>query len=127
MPQIEPELLDRLRTEEEVRIATRPRPAAPERLTTIWVMVDERDRVLVRSVRGERGRWYRDLMVNPDCALIFRRGPRSRIEMRAEPAGDDDRVEAANRALRAKYEGIPGFEPMLDPKVLDATFELRPR
>ena len=127
MPEIEPELLHRLRTEEEVRIATSPGPGAPERQTTIWVMVDERDRVLVRSVRGERGRWYRHLRANPHCALIFRRGPRSRIEMRAEPAGDHDRVEAANRALHAKYAGIPGFEPMLDPKVLHATLELRPR
>src|ERR671915_1187124 len=99
------EVLDRLRETEEVRVESARGPEQPPHRTTIWVMVDARDRVLVRSVRGERGRWYRHLRANPHCALIFRRGPRSRIEMRAEPAGDHDRVEAANRALHAKYAG----------------------
>jgi hypothetical protein len=87
-------------------------------------MVDDQDRVLVRSVRGERGRWYRNLRANPDCALILRR---ERIEARAELAADPDRVESASKVLAVKYDGIPGLAEMLEPDILEATIELHPR
>jgi hypothetical protein len=119
-----PGVLDRLRSVEEVRIETSAGPGRPARRTTIWVMVDDRDWVLVRSVRGERGRWYRNLRANPDCALILRR---DRVEAHAELADDPDRVEAASRVLTEKYDGIPGLREMLEPDVLEATFELHPR
>jgi hypothetical protein len=119
-----PDVLDRLRGIEEVRIETSAGPGKPARRTTIWVMVDDQDRVLVRSVRGERGRWYRNVRANPHCALVL---GRERIEVSAELADDTDRVEAASRVLATKYDGIPGLREMLEPDVLEATFELHPR
>lgn len=124
MPRFAPGVLDRLRSVEEVRIETSPGPGKPVRRTTIWVMVDDQDRVLVRSVRGGRGRWYRHLRANPECALTVRR---ERIEARAELADDPDRVAAASRVLETKYDGIPGLREMLEEEVLAATFELHPR
>jgi hypothetical protein len=58
--------------------------------------------------------------------LTFRRG-RERMEARAELATDPERVEAASRVLRTKYDGIPGLREMLERDILDATFELQAR
>ena len=45
-----PDVLGRFRDEEEVRIETSRGPDAPTHRTIIWIVVDDRDRVLVRSV-----------------------------------------------------------------------------
>ena len=44
----------------EVRIETRRDGDSPEHRTIIWVVVVEGE-VFVRSVRGQRGRWYREI------------------------------------------------------------------
>ncbi|HET6380911.1 MAG TPA: nitroreductase/quinone reductase family protein [candidate division Zixibacteria bacterium] len=112
-----------LREAEEVRIETSRGPDAPVHRTTIWVVVDERDRVLVRSVRGERGRWYREVLANPECALLV---ARHRIPFRAEPAGDEERIRACSEALRRKYAADPALGSMLRPETLPTTLQLRP-
>lgn len=115
------ETLQLLDSTEEVRIETRS-AGGDEHRTIIWIMVDGQD-VYVRSVRGERGRWYRELRVNPQAAL--RVGER-RIAVRAVPATDERSIEACNEALRRKYTGIPGFEPMFRDHTLPTTLRLLP-
>ena len=112
-----------MRTVRTVVIETSARPGAPVHRTPIWVAVDEADRVLVRSVRGAAGRWYRELVANPDGALDV--GGR-RIPFRAERATDGDRIDACSRAIAAKYASSRGsVASMLQDEILDTTLELR--
>ncbi|MET1232147.1 MAG: DUF2255 family protein, partial [Candidatus Limnocylindrales bacterium] len=53
---------------EEVEIETRAAPDAPSHRAIIWVVVESGE-VFVRSVRGPRGRWYREVTANPVAAL----------------------------------------------------------
>jgi hypothetical protein len=119
-----PEVLGRLRTTEEVRIETRAAPSAQAHRTTIWVVVDERDRVLIRTYRGPTSRWYREAQANPECALWL--GGES-VPVRAEAGDDPDRIAAASRGYEAKYAGDPAVRGMVAPGQLPTTLELRPR
>ena len=71
----DPDILERFQTEEEVRIGTSRGPDAPEHRTIIWIVVSDGD-VFVRSVRGPRGRWFRDLQADPSATLVARRAPK---------------------------------------------------
>jgi hypothetical protein len=119
-----PEVLDQLRTARTVRIQTQRGPDATEHRTIIWIVVDDQDRVLVRSVRGARGRWYREALANPACTIWI---GRDGFEVRAEPAGDPERVAATTAALEAKYAGDPSVRSMVREDVLETTLELLPR
>ena len=124
MSGFEPDVRLALRTARTVRIETSPTPGAPVHRATIWVVVDETGRVLVRSWRGARGRWYRELLAHPRGALLV--GSRH-IPVRAKPAGDPDRVEACSRGLREKYASSrQSLAGMLVPEVLETTVELLP-
>jgi hypothetical protein len=112
-------LLDRT---EEVTIETRSRSGRGHE-TIIWVVVAEGGDVYVRSVRGTSGRWYGELMETQQGALHA--GER-RIGVRAIPAPDELSIEACNEALRRKYTGIPGFEPMFEEHTLPTTVRLVP-
>ncbi|HKZ92247.1 MAG TPA: nitroreductase/quinone reductase family protein [Candidatus Limnocylindrales bacterium] len=118
------DVLDRLRTTDEVRIETRAAPSAPPHRTTIWVVVDEGGRVLIRTYQGPNSRWYRELRANPECALWLGREP---VPVRAEPANDADRIAAASRGYEAKYAGDPAVRGMVAVAQLPTTLELRPR
>lgn len=118
------EILDALREAEEVDIETQAAPGAPTHRTIIWIMVDDEDRVLVRSVRGVRGRWYREAVAQPDCTLVI---GDDAVAVRAEPAADSDRVAAASAQLGVKYARDPSLGSMLRPDVLETTLELLPR
>ncbi len=87
-------------------------------------MVDDADRVLIRSVRGTRGRWYREAVAHPDCTLSV--GDMA-VPVHAEPAADPDRVAAASAQLAVKYAGDPSLGHMLRADVLETTLELLPR
>ena len=119
-----PEILDALRGAEEVDIETQAAPEAPVHRTIIWVMVDDHDRVLIRSVRGARGRWYREAVAHPDCTLVV--GDVD-VPVRAEAAADADRVAAASAQLAVKYAADPSLGSMLRADVLETTLELLPR
>ena len=94
------------------------------RSTVIWAVVDATGRVLVRSVRGSRGRWYRDLLANPRGNLLV---GEERIGFEAVVADDPERVDACSEALSAKYGGAgASLASMLLPDVLGTTLELRP-
>jgi hypothetical protein len=120
----DPDVLERFRDEEEVRIETSMGADAPEHRTIIWIVVDDRDRVLVRSVRGPRGRWYREALANPSCVVWL---GNEAVNVRVEPAGDADRVSAATAALEAKYARDPSLRSMVREDVLETTLELLPR
>ena len=113
--------LARLRAAEEVDIETQP-PEGPPHRTTIWIMVDGDD-AFVRSVRGERGRWYREATANPAVAIHV---DGRRLAATAIPATDPESIERVNRALGEKYEGIEGYAPMLEPEIFDTTLRLEP-
>ena len=105
-----------------VRIETRGGPAAPVHRTVIRVVVDGGE-VFVRSVRGPRGRWYRELLVWPDGALHVRRAS---LAVRAIPAADAASIERCSRALEHKYAGDPALGSMLRPETLPTTLRLVP-
>lgn len=119
-----PEVLETIRAAREVTVETARAPGDPSRGTVIWIVVDSADRVLVRSVRGARGRWYRDLVANPVGAL---RIGASRVRVRAELAADRERVTSCTSALQAKYPTArASVAAMVRPEVLDATLQLTP-
>jgi hypothetical protein len=119
-----PEVLDRLRTIRTPRIETRRAPGAPVHRTPIWVVVDDADRVLIRTVRGPTSRWYREALAQPDCVLWF--GKES-VAVHVETANDADRVAAASGGYEAKYAGDPAVRSMVADLVLPTTLELKPR
>ena len=67
---------------------------------------------------------YRTLVANPEGALQV---DGRRIPFRAVAASDERSIEACTAAaLRRKYTGIPGFEPMLRDHTLPTTLRLVP-
>src|SRR5215203_2557309 len=79
----------------EVYIETRRDGDSPEHRTIIWVVVVE-DEVFVRSVRGQRGRWYREISSNPEGAMHVED---DRIPVHATPATDEPTVDAVSDAF----------------------------
>ena len=118
------ETLHLLDETDEVRIETRRDTDSPVHRTIVWVIVVEGE-VFVRSVRGQRGRWYREISSNPEGALHV--GER-RIPVRAAPATDGPTVDAVSEAYRSKYgESLPGpTAAMVRPDVLPTTLKLTP-
>jgi hypothetical protein len=116
-----PDELDLLARTEEVRIET-SRPDGHRAKTIIWVMTDG-DEVFVRSVRGDRGRWYRDVMADP--VVVIHAGGRA-IEARTAPVTDEAAIARCSAAIRRKYAGIDGEREMLEPRTLPTTLRLEP-
>ena len=112
----------RLRDELEVRIETRG-PRGDVHRTIIWVVVDASDRVLIRSYRGARARWYREAITAGSASLILKG---STIPVRVESAVDPERVAACSAELERKYAGDPATAAMVAEDVLDTTLELHP-
>ena len=107
----------------EVRIETRRDGDSPEHRTIIWVVVVEGE-VFVRSVRGQRGRWYREISSNPEGALHVEE---DRIPVQAA-ATDEATVDAVSAAFRSKYQqsSPASTEAMLRPETLPTTLVLSP-
>jgi hypothetical protein len=125
----DPETLRLLDETKEVRIETRRGEtrrgeSAPAHLTIIWAVTVDGD-VFVRSVRGEKGRWYREVSANPSAALHT---GDNRIPVRALPVTDDQTIGAVNEAYRSKYgRTSPGSTlAMLQPETLPTTLKLEP-
>ena len=114
-------LLDETR---EVRIETRRDSDSPEHRTIIWVVVVEEE-VFVRSVRGSRGRWYREISSNPEGALHVADDP---IPVQATPATEGATVDAVSAAFRSKYQksSPASTEAMVRPETLATTLKLSP-
>jgi hypothetical protein len=116
--------LDRLRSAEEVELEISAAPGGEAHRTIIWVVVDEHDRVLIRSVRGSLARWYREAVAHPAC-LLHLEG--MAVAVSAVPATDDERVAACSRGYLTKYRGHGAMRSMITPATLPTTLELLPR
>ena len=111
-----------LETVPEVEIETRDADDAPMHRTTIWAAVEDGD-VYVRSVRGGKGRWYRDVIANPVASLNVEG---ESIPVRAVPAGDPESVGRATAGYRRKYSDSSALDSVLRDEILDTTLRLEP-
>ena len=120
----DPKILRLLDETKEVRIETRRDNDSPEHRTIIWVVVVEGE-VFVRSVRGQRGRWYREISANPEGALHVQD---DRIPVQAAPATVEAIVDAVSAAFRSKYQqsSPASTEAMVRPETLPTTLKLSP-
>lgn len=116
-------LLARLSQAEEVEIETSAGPGTTVHRTIVWVVVDERDRVLIRSYLGPGARWYREATMQPACTVLM---AGESVPVTAVPALDAERVEACSRGYLAKYAGRRATQQMVDEKNLPTTLELLP-
>ena len=117
------EFLDRLEDVREVQIETAPAPDAPSRRTTVWPAPQD-GRLYVRSLRGQAGRWFRDLLAHPEAVL---HADDEAVPVVAEVAADPESVAAASAALRRRYAGSSALDAMTREEILDTTVRLSPR
>lgn len=117
------EILARLDAAQEIAIETRRASGAPRR-TVIWIMVDGSN-VYVRSVRGQDGRWYQDLLARPDGAVHI---DSDRIPISALAAGDPFTVSRVSDLIEAKYGSRhrASTVAMLRAHTLPTTLRLQP-
>jgi hypothetical protein len=120
MASFDADVLDALRDVQEVAIRTGKHPG---NAVVIWVVVAG-DNVFVRSVRGNSGRWYRDLAAGGLAALEF---DGRRLEVQAVPELDSESIERASREYLRKYRPSPYAQAMVRAEVLPTTLRLEPR
>lgn len=109
-----------LREAQEVEIRTE---SHPENAVVIWVAVAG-DEVFVRSFRGAKGRWYRDLAAGGPATLKV---AGRRLLVQAVPASDPAAVDRASREYLRKYQPSPYAQAMVQADVLPTTLRLEPR
>ena len=108
---------------DEVEIETRAGPDAPAHRVTIWVVVDG-DAAYVRSVRGTRGRWYREARAFPQAVLHV--GGRT-LPVHIETVSDGATIARVSEALLRKYARWPNdARAMVRDEVLETTLRLQP-
>ena len=112
-----------LRDEEEVELETSAADDAPLHRAVIWVVVDDHDRVLIRSYLGPGARWFREITAHPD-ARVHVQG--RAVEVQAVHATDSDRVASCSEGFLRKYAGQRSARSMAS-NHLDTTLELLPR
>jgi hypothetical protein len=112
-----------IETNREIEIETSQAPGAPVHRTTIWAVEDGGD-VYIRSLKGDGGRWYRELTANPEA--VVRVGAEA-VHVRALPAADDESIERASDGLRRKYSDSRALQSMLEEGILHTTLRLEPR
>jgi hypothetical protein len=88
----------------------------------IWVVVAD-DEVFVRSVRGSKGRWYRDLATGGSATLEF---AGRRLAVQALPASDAGSIVGASREYLRKYQPSPYAQSIVRDEVLPTTLRLEP-
>ena len=88
----------------------------------IWVVVAD-DEVFVRSVRGSKGRWYRDLATGGSATLEF---AGRRLAVQALPASDAGSIAGASREYLRKYQPSPYAQSIVRDEVLPTTLRLEP-
>ena len=112
--------LRELRDVREVAIRTEKHPQSA---VVIWVVVAD-DAVFVRSVRGSKGRWYRDLATGGSAMLEF---AGRRLSVQAVPANDTDSIARASGEFLRKYQTSPYAQSIVRADVLPTTLRLEPR
>lgn len=98
-------------------------PKGTKHSVKIWIVVV--DGVLyVRSVRGAKGRWYRELLARGEGAVV---AAGKRVPVRATKDSSPAGIEAVSEALRRKYpRSGQSLASMLRADVLDTTVRLDP-
>lgn len=89
----------------------------------IWIVVVD-GVPYVRSVRGTKGRWYRELLARGEGAIVAR-GKRTVVKAKHDSAKAT--IDGTSDALRRKYKtSRASLASMLRPDVLDTTVRLEP-
>ena len=120
MTDFDADVLRELRAMHEVAIRTEKHPNAA---VVIWVVVADEE-VFVRSVRGTKGRWYRDLATGGPATL---EAAGRRLAVQAIPESDLAAVARASREYLGKYQPSPYAQAMVRSDVLPTTLRLEPR
>jgi len=120
MTKFEADILRELHFFLEVAIRTEKHP---DSAVVIWVVVPD-DEVFVRSVRGTKGRWYRDLATGGFATFEF---AGRRLGVQAFPASDADAIARASREYLRKYQPSPYAQAMVRAEVLPTTMRIEPR
>src|SRR5713101_2625580 len=120
MAKFDAQALDELRDVQEVAIRTEKHPKSA---VVIWVVVADDD-VFVRSWRGAKGRWYRDLAAGGPATLEF---AGRRLAVQALPASDQAAVARASREFLRKYQRSTHAQEMVRSETLPTTLRLEPR
>ncbi len=119
MTNFDTDTLGALRDADELAIRTDKHPASA---VVIWVAVAD-DEVFVRSARGTKGRWYRDVATGGAAMLEF---AGRRLPVRAVPASDPASIERASREYLRKYRTSPYAQSVVRPDILSTTLRLEP-
>ena len=112
----------RIESAEEVEIETRRGADASVHRTIIWAVVGD-GQVYVRSLKGEAGRWYRELIANPEAILhvegnaVYVRAVRPRTPS----------PWRATEGFRRKYGDSPYLDTMIRDEIAPTTVRLEPR
>ena len=120
MAKFDADILRELRDLREVAIRTEKHP---DTAVVIWVVVAD-DEVFVRSVRGSKGRWYRDLATGGSATLEFDGRP---LAVQAVPVSDADAIARVSREYLRKVPAEPYAQSMVRAEVLSTTLRLEPR
>jgi hypothetical protein len=120
MASFDRETLRKLHDCKEVAIRTTKHPGSA---VTIWVVVSGTD-VFVRSVRGAKGRWYRDLATGGPAMLEFNA---EQLAVQAVPATDAGSTERASQEFLSKYRSSPYAASIVRSEVLETTLRLDQR
>ena len=120
MTNFDTDILRELRDLQEVAIRT---DKHPNTAVVIWVAVANEE-VFVRSVRGTKGRWYRDLAAGGAATLEF---AGRQVAVQAIPVSDPAAVARASQEYLRKYQPSPYAQAMVKSEVLPTTLRLEPR
>jgi hypothetical protein len=120
MANFDADILRELRDVREIAIRTEKHSNTA---VVIWV-VEVDDEIFVRSVRGAKGRWHRDLAAGGPATLEF---AGRRLAVQALPVCDPAAVASASREYLRKYQASPYAQAMMKSKVLPTTLRLGPR
>ena len=121
MAKFDAQTLGELRDIQEVAIRTEKHSNSA---VVIWVVVVAADEVLVRSWRGAKGRWYRDLAAGGPATLEF---AGRRLAVQAIPASNTKAVARASREFLRKYQRSTHAQEMVRSETLPTTLRLEPR
>ena len=119
MTTFDTEALGDVRIRHEVSIRTGRHPDSD---VVVWAVVVD-DGVFVRSARGAKGRWYRDL-AGGDTAIV-EAGPH-RLAVRATRVDDPATIERVSGEYRRKYGSSPYLQSVLLLGVVATTLRLDP-
>jgi hypothetical protein len=114
-------LLQRMDVAKEVDIETISPEGVAHRVT-IWIVVIEKG-AYVRSVRGRKGRWYRELTAKKRGVLHV--GTR-KVDVRPVAVRETALVDEVSAALWRKYAKTASLFSMLRLSTLDTTLRLDP-